>query len=160
MKRQWNNHDKIKQPISFIGAENGMCSFTDMDAISEYKGKYLIIAEVKKVNNEIPTGQKLLIERLLDKWVRPLNDVKEYNELINLLRDKHNDFSKSPKQVPELDAWGFRVTHNQPDDKEIYLMDCVVEEYYHMGKWRELKSKSTFREVYDLLLNKWGVKKN
>lgn len=62
------NTNQVKQSIDFTGIENGKIHPSDIDAVLEFDNKYLILFEVKRINNELPTGQRLLLERMCDNW--------------------------------------------------------------------------------------------
>ena len=62
------NVNQVTQALDFKNIEFGNIHPSDIDAIIEIDNKFLILIEVKKEGNEIPIGQKLLLERLADKW--------------------------------------------------------------------------------------------
>lgn len=159
MERYMYNADQIKQPISFIGGERGNCSLTDLDGGTEYGGKYLMLIEVKRKGVSIPTGQRLFLERILDRWVLPNKLISEINAQRSRLT-KYEGFTKLLEQEPLYDAWGFKLTHTTPDEDTIYIMDCIVDEYYHNGKWVKSTKGYKFGDVYKDRLDKWGIKKD
>ena len=59
-----NNHKQIKQVVDFTGLQNGLIHPTDIDAVLEFDNDILIIIELKYKNAEIPTGQRLVLERI------------------------------------------------------------------------------------------------
>ena len=66
------NVDHIKQPIDFTGLQNGKLHPTDIDAVLEFNNEAIIFMELKDVKSSgIPTGQRLLLERLVDSWHTP-----------------------------------------------------------------------------------------
>ena len=58
------NRNKVKQVIDFTGVQNGNMHPSDIDAVLEFDNEVLILIEVKYKFNSIPTGQRLLLERL------------------------------------------------------------------------------------------------
>jgi hypothetical protein len=56
------------QGIDFQGIERGKIHPSDVDAVLEFDNRALILIEVKRKGNNIPTGQRLLLERIADKW--------------------------------------------------------------------------------------------
>lgn len=62
------NSNQVKQAIDFQGFENGLIHPSDIDAVLEFDNKVLILMEVKRKGNEIPLGQRLLLERICDAW--------------------------------------------------------------------------------------------
>ena len=41
---------------------------SDIDFVLEFDNNVLILGEVKRKYNEIPTGQRLILERIIDRW--------------------------------------------------------------------------------------------
>lgn len=62
------NRNQIKQVIDFTGVQNGKMHPSDVDFVLEFDDNVLILGEVKRKYNKIPTGQKLILERIIDKW--------------------------------------------------------------------------------------------
>ena len=59
---------QVKQAIDFSGVQNGVIHPSDVDAVLEFGNKALILMEVKRRGNRIPTGQRLMLERIVDRW--------------------------------------------------------------------------------------------
>ena len=76
MKSLIRNSNQAKQGIDFTGIQNGKIHPTDIDAVLEFDNKTLILIEVKKSNNYLPTGQKLVLERICDNWTNKEQDRK------------------------------------------------------------------------------------
>ena len=68
MSKLIRDSNRIKQVIDFSGLQNGKMHPSDIDAVLEYNNQAIIFIELKKIGNEIPTGQRLLLERLTDSW--------------------------------------------------------------------------------------------
>ena len=62
------NSKQIKQVIDFTGIENNKIHPCDIDAVLEFNNEILILIEVKFINSNIPTGQRLLLERICNSW--------------------------------------------------------------------------------------------
>ena len=62
------SRNKVKQVIDFTGVQNGKLHPSDIDAVLEFDNEVLILMEVKYKFNKIPTGQRLLLERICDSW--------------------------------------------------------------------------------------------
>ena len=102
------NPKQVKQVIDFTGVQNGKIHPSDIDAVLEFNNDALILIEVKRKYNKIPTGQRLLLERINDSW--------------------HN----------QNKAIVLKVTHTYKDDtKDIPLEECYVEVCYYKGIWSE-----------------------
>ena len=56
------------QGIDFQGVQKGKIHPSDVDAVLEFDNRALILMEVKRKGNDIPTGQRLLLERIADRW--------------------------------------------------------------------------------------------
>ena len=114
----------MKQLIDFKGLEvDGYIYPTDIDGLIEYKDSEYILFEVKYGSAEVPLGQKLAIQRLVD------------------------DFTKVGKQ-----AVAFVCEHTVRDaNKPVVAAWCKVREIYY-GKekqWRAPDNEITVREAVD-----------
>ena len=107
-----NNIKNMRQPLDFSGCSVGYGMYpTDIDALIEYKNSKYIIFEVKFRDYEVPCGQKLALQRMVD------------------------DFTKAGKQ-----AIAIVCSHQVKDaDKPIILAKCNVREIYYgcERKWRK-----------------------
>lgn len=61
---------RASQIIDFSGLKYKTVSFTDIDALMEYKNRAYIIVEVKYLDKELPFGQQLAIERMVQDAAR------------------------------------------------------------------------------------------
>ncbi len=68
MKGLIRDEAQVVQAIDFKGVENNKIHPSDIDAVFEFNNELLILMEVKKKGVPIPTGQRLLLERLCDSW--------------------------------------------------------------------------------------------
>jgi len=62
------NSNQVKQTIDFSGIQNGKIHPSDIDAVLEFNNEALILMEVKREGNDMPIGQRLLLERICDSW--------------------------------------------------------------------------------------------
>jgi len=62
------NTKQVRQSIDFTGVQNDKIHPTDVDFVLEFDNEILILGEVKRQGVEIPLGQKLVLQRIADKW--------------------------------------------------------------------------------------------
>ena len=62
------NSKQTTQAIDFDGIKTGKIHPSDIDAVLEFDNKALILIEVKRKGNDLPLGQRMLLERIVDKW--------------------------------------------------------------------------------------------
>lgn len=123
-KSRIQNPYRMKQLIDFQGLDvDGYIYPTDIDGLIEYKDSEYIIFEIKYGGAEVPVGQKLALQRMVD------------------------DFTKVGKQ-----AVAFVCEHTVHDaEKPVIAAWCKVREIYY-GKekqWRAPDSEITVREAVD-----------
>lgn len=99
------NSNQVKQAIDFNGIGDEKIHPSDIDAVLEFNNEALILFEVKRINNELPTGQRLLLERITDSW---------HTEKAITLFVNHNF---------------------KDDTIDIPLVECFVTKYYFKGTW-------------------------
>lgn len=125
MQTRINNPQRMKQLIDFSGLSiDGYLYPTDIDGIIEYKDSEYIVFEVKHGSAEVPIGQKLALQRMVD------------------------DFTKVGKS-----AVAFICEHTVHDaNKPVVAAWCRVREIYY-GKekeWRKPDSEISVREAVNL----------
>lgn len=99
MESRIHNKRKMKQLIDFKGcAMDGGMYPTDIDGVIEYKDSKYIIFEVKYGDSEIPIGQRLALQRMVD------------------------DFTKSGKQAIVLIC---SHTVKNPNKPVVFALNCV-----------------------------------
>lgn len=123
-KSRIQNPYRMKQLIDFQGLDvDGYIYPTDIDGLIEYKDSEYIIFEIKYGGAEVPVGQKLALQRMVD------------------------DFTKVGKQAVALVC-----EHTVHDaEKPVIAAWCKVREIYY-GKekqWRAPDSEITVREAVD-----------
>ena len=129
MKSLIRNSNQTKQGLDFTGVENGKIHPTDIDAVLEFDNEALVLIEVKRINNNIPIGQRLVLERICDSW--------------------HTD-----KSIVLFVTHNFKN-----DLVDIPLVECVVKKYYINGNWNKLITDNSLKSVLNRLGLKWNVKK-
>ena len=100
-----NNSNLAKQGIDFSGLQWGKIHPSDVDLVLEIKNEVLILGEFKYKGSEIPTGQRLMLERLCNSW-------HTGKSFIIFAHHEHDD-----------------ETTNIP------LLKCEVYKLYYQGKW-------------------------
>ena len=129
MKSLIRNSNQTKQGLDFTGVENGKIHPTDIDAVLEFDNEALVLIEVKRINNNIPIGQRLVLERICDSW---------HTDKCIVLFVTHN-FKNDLVDIP--------------------LVECVVKKYYINGNWNKLITDNSLKSVLNRLGLKWNVKK-
>ena len=129
MKSLIRNSNQTKQGLDFTGVENGKIHPTDIDAVLEFDNEALVLIEVKRINNNIPIGNRLVLERICDSW--------------------HTD-----KSIVLFVTHNFKN-----DLVDIPLVECIVKKYYINGNWNELITDNSLKSVLNRLGLKWNVKK-
>ena len=89
----------------------------------------VVLFEVKRFNNDIPIGQRLVLERICDSWKTKKSIVLFVNVNIK------NDIDYIP------------------------LKDGYVTKYYINGKWSDLNTDNKITNVLNRLGNKWNINK-
>ena len=59
---------RARQLLLFDGMQYGNITPTDIDATIEYKDRARIFVEVKGKSKDVPTGQRLLLQRFVDDF--------------------------------------------------------------------------------------------
>ena len=111
-----------KQQINdFSGVRIGNITPTDLDGAIDYHGKAFIFIEVKLIGKELPFGQKLFLERIIDA----ISDNGKY-------------------------AVAFVIEHDVQDvTQSIPCADCYVREVYltKNKKWKKPCKKRTLKNM-------------
>lgn len=101
---------RAKQIIDFTGVQNGKIHPSDIDAVLEFDSKYLLLFELKKVGVQVPLGQRMMLERIIDAW---------------------EDCGKIGSVV--------YCEHETEAEQTIYLKDCKVIGVYNKGESKAFK---------------------
>ena len=123
------NSNQTKQGIDFTGIEYGKIHPTDIDAVLEFDNEALILMEVKKKGNKIPTGQRLVLERIANSW--------------------HTN-----KSVVLYVTHSFKN-----DNKDIPLSECNVDSVYINKEWKILSKTISLSDTLSVLGKKWNINK-
>jgi len=118
---------RSQQINDFSGLLFGKITPTDIDGLIEYKDKAYVLLEVKYNNKDLPRGQRLAIQRLID------------------------DVSNSGKAAIAL-----IVSHDVEDTAtSVPVADCAVRElyYYKEKRWRPPRLVMTTRQAIESFLS-------
>jgi hypothetical protein len=123
------NSKQVKQTIDFTGVKSGKIHPTDIDVVLEFDNEVLILMEVKRKGNKIPTGQRLVLERIADSW--------QTNKVVVLYVTHSFD----------------------NDNKDIPLDKCNVESVYLNKEWKQGKREITLIDTLKEFSKLWNIKK-
>ncbi len=123
------NSKQVRQSIDFTGIESGKIHPTDIDVVLEFDNEVLILMEVKRKGNKIPTGQRLVLERIANSW---------HTKKVVVLFVTHNF---------------------KNDDNDIPLSGCNVESIYIDKQWKNAKTEITLKDTLIGFSKKWNIKK-
>ncbi len=123
------NSNQVKQTIDFAGIESGKIHPTDIDVVLEFDNEVLILMEVKRKGNKIPTGQRLVLERIANSW---------HTDKVVVLYVTHNF---------------------KNDNKDIPLKECNVESIYLGRVWKESKRQISLVDTIKGFSKLWNINK-
>jgi hypothetical protein len=123
------NSKQVRQTIDFTGVQSGKIHPTDIDVVLEFDNEVLILMEVKRKGNIIPTGQRLVLERIANSW--------------------HTN-----KSVVFYVTHDFKN-----DEKDIPLHKCNVESIYLNKKWKPAKQDINLIDCLKGFKKLWDIKK-
>jgi len=123
------NSSQVKQTIDFTGIESGKIHPTDIDVVLEFDNEVLILMEVKRKGNKIPTGQRLVLERIANSW---------HTDKVVVLYVTHNF---------------------KNDNKDIPLKECNVESIYLGRVWKESKREISLVDTIKGFSKLWNINK-
>lgn len=121
------NPKKARQLLLFEDISKDGVGMTDIDGLIEYKDRALILFEVKYRGKEVPIGQRLVLERMV------------------------NNASKAGKLAIAVVA-----EHEVEDpDEPVMMRNCNVRElYYGLEKtWRKPRRELTAGEITDTIIS-------
>lgn len=113
------NHAKMGQCIDFDGLQYGNIHPTDIDGLIEYKDIARVYLEYKYKGAQMPRGQRVALERIVD------------------------DARRAGRE-----AALFLCSHNNPVGQDIDAANAIVTAIYWCGKWRPATGK-TVRQQCD-----------
>ena len=114
------NENYAKQLRDFSGLRYGNITPTDIDVFMEFGDKDFVFVEAKYGKADLPLGQKLALERLVD-----------------CVGETH-------RQSLLIIAY-----HNVPYSDYVDIAKCGVKEYRSNHQWRKPKNNITVREMID-----------
>ena len=123
------NSKQVRQTIDFTGVQSGKIHPTDIDVVLEFNNEVLILMEVKRKGNTIPTGQRLVLERIANSW--------HTNKCVVFYVT--HDFKN--------------------DDKDIPLDKCNVDSVYLDKEWKPAKQEINLIDCLKGFKEKWNIKK-
>ena len=123
------NSNQVKQAIDFSGIESGKIHPTDIDVVLEFNNEVLILMEVKRKGNNIPVGQRLVLERIANSW---------HTDKVVVLYVTH-EFKNDKKDIP--------------------LKECNVERVYLKGEWKAAKKEISLVDTLRGFSELWNIKK-
>ena len=126
MRGQIRNHAKARQQKDYSGLCFGKITPTDLDGFMEFGDHVFIFIELKGPGGEMPYGQRLAFERLVDA-------ITSDTRASYLLLSRHE----------ERDL-----------DKDVVVADLMVERCYHAHRWTAPTQKITMRQAIERILKK------
>lgn len=125
------NSLQTKQGIDFTGLQNGKIHPTDIDALLEFDNRLLILFEMKRRGNNIPLGQKIALERIVDNWTN--------NGRV---------------------AIAIKLEHNYNEPVDVPIEECEATQYYMVGfnYWFRPRTTNTI-ELLNTIGEKYGITK-
>jgi len=111
------NQKNFHQKVLFEGIRYGKCMPTDIDAAMEFDNKALILYELKYGEAQVPRGQMLLLQRIIDAW-----------------------------QQDGRQAVLFICRHDTPSGQDIELRKAKVTDVYYNGQLIHKKKPKTAEE--------------
>ena len=127
--RTFNNREKAAQLISFKNLQWDKISATDIDFVIEIHNKLFIFGECKHGNSELPFGQKLALERIVDL-------IGETKTAVLLV-----------------------FTHDTPVGQDIDAGNCIVREFRFNKQWHKETQGRTVKEFCDKLIEKYELQR-
>ena len=115
---------RATQGRDFTGLRYGNITPTDIDGLIEYQNKCYVFIEAKMQGAEMPSGQRIALERLCD-------DLQKVKPTLLIL-----------------------MTHNTPTSTEIDFANSKVEKYRYKGSWLSPQNTPTVRQLIDSFLAK------
>lgn len=120
------NEENFKQPLLFTGIiRHRGISPTDIDMCIEYNGNAILLFEFKHYKSELTTGQRLLLERLVDCY-------------------------QSENKI----AAAILVYHYNDAIEPIIAKNQFIDSVYTNGKWTKYNNLTTVEEIIEKFENK------
>ena len=122
------NPQKAKQLLLFEDVSKDGIGMTDIDGLIEYKNRALILFEIKCQDKEVPLGQRLVLERMV------------------------NNAADTGKTAVAIVA-----EHNVLDpESPVFVRNCRVREIYwgHEKRWRKPRTELTAGQATDMVIDR------
>lgn len=119
----FRNERHARQLADFSGLQFGKLYPTDLDGIIEFGDKLWVMIELKYNNAKLPTGQRILLERLTDA------------------------LAESGRTAICL------VGTHQQTSGDIEVSSCLVVKYRYGGEWLIPKEQITIRTAIEKMMN-------
>jgi hypothetical protein len=129
--RSIRDYTEAGKQIVFNNCQFGKYSPTDIDFCFEFRGKYLILAEVKKIGNDILDGQRYALESIVKNWC-----ATKGNKALYML--VHHDTPQDKKEIDISSGIVSRLFLNG-DDTELTRQVTCSELLYYIGKVWEVE---------------------
>ena len=132
-KKRVIQHDaRARQLILYQGLESGKVCVTDIDGLIEINDKYYIFMEFKTGGKDIPTGQRILWERL-----------------VGALRETGRK------------AIALHVNHDTPVNEDVVAHSSDVVSFYDgkSNSWQKPQETTTVKQALIKLRDSWGIPK-
>lgn len=122
-----NYRARARQLINFSDMPTGKYAPTDIDGVIEYGNKVWIWLEYKFSGAEVPQGQRLTLERLVD-------ELGKEKVAVAIVADHYEENT----------------------ERDVEAGAALVRSIYFRGKWTRPKEEITVRELTERIL-KWAV---
>lgn len=137
----FDNRQRAKQLLDF-GMSNGRISCTDIDAVIEVGGKYLILFEVKYNGKDIPVGQSLLLERMAKCWCCKPGNRAIVAQVNHSVKDTNTDVKLASQEVTRVyadreDGWTWKSS-----SKTALELVHIVGQYWGSTKLKNFNENS------------------
>ena len=120
---------RASQLRDFSGLCYGKITPSDMDAVIDFGGRAFVAIELKVEGQQLPIGQRILLERI---------------------NDKHN--------TRETKALVLVAEHNTPVTMSIDVANCRVVAYLNETRvWTSINARITVREAINSFLKRVGL---
>ena len=123
------NRQRANQVTDFSGMKWNNITPTDIDGALDFGGKIFIYFELKLSDKELPAGQRLHLERLVDNLIRA-----------------------------GCQAYAIVAEHNTDANQDIAAADCLMREFYAGNGWKTPANEHLrLKDAIDGLLQFLGV---
>lgn len=123
------NRQRAKQIINFKVLRYGNITPTDIDGFIDFGNRLFILIEIKYNGVDLPHGQRLAIERIVDNLV-----------------------------ISGKKAIGIIATHEVENPEiDIDCAECIVKEIRLNSRWHTCLTKSSVKKVIDYYRNKYLI---